>query len=170
MAMCRCYTLISVYPQCQLFGKYSRAHCTVRQYFHYPNANLVDSSARCHFPLYLLIFSSHFMHCHLLNAGVSCCYFFFLLFRFTLNLSLEKNSALRRLEFFNINSHTSIKLINHTTDEHIHSFIGTQQQKHQHQHRHRHISVFCLNEAQWKFQMERIATIENKNSSVRKFL
>lgn len=101
-------------------------------------AHLVQSHNSFTIPMWILLilrslpfsvvslhFSSpYFMHCHLLNAGVSCCYFSLsLLFRFTLNLSLEKNSALRCSEFFNINSHTSIKLINHTTDEHIHSFI-----------------------------------------------
>lgn len=98
--------------RCQLFSKYSQTH-SILHHFHYSNMGVVD------FLHYFLLYFPHrflfyFKHCHLLNA--SCCFFFslfFFLFRFTLNLSQEKNSALRCLEFFNINSHTNTKLINH---------------------------------------------------------
>lgn len=140
--------------------------------------NLVDSLA-----LFTAIFryishTSFVFLCHLLNAVefrvvifFACFSFFF--FRFTLNLSLEKNSALRCLEFFNINSHTtssssSIKNCTYKTTTrwtNTHSFISAVRV---------YILSFWTNETQWKFQMEEYIyieqTIENKNSSVRKFL
>lgn len=102
-----CKTTVAM---CTLFGVNCSANILKHIQF---NMGVVD------FLHYFLLYFPHrflfyFKHCHLLNA--SCCFFFslfFFLFRFTLNLSQEKNSALRCLEFFNINSHTNTKLINH---------------------------------------------------------